>query len=1399
MADDKASIEIDTDRAQASLEDLGTAVERLISKMAKVGETSGIWDNVINKVNAFKLDPSVSAAFDNLNIKLRSLSVERIAELQAELSKLRPDQVKETADVLQKIQTLSGAINSNNISSLAGALKTAGAASFEATGGMDKLFTALKGAASGFLGVNTSVVNAAAGLGQIAGASATASAGLGQITAGMSGLGAAGAAIVGLGLAVVIYEIGRGLVSIAGPAVEASEAVIKFTSALNTVSKGNLGDVMFKSINDSALKTGISFGSVAQAAVKFGTAAQTAGLQASTITKTFENLSIGFRGAGLSSAEAGRAFTALEQMMSKGKIQAQELVIQLGNAVPGAMAIAAKAAGTTTAGLQQMAQAGQLLPTDFVVKFSEEMKKAFGNAFAEQLRTVTAQMNILGVAGEHLSQAFGGGNFIGIMRGFADALAGVNAVIQAVLPPLEGIARIIGDVFGAAFSLVGQVLKGFASALSDVVSGVRMAAVAFSEWINSNETVRSVLQGLGSVLSMVVSGFRSVAETVGYLGGIAAAAVAGWFALSAAFSAVVAIGGVIGSLFATLGGVITALGSGVATLAAGAVTLPGIIAAVGGAITGVITAITAANPLLLALGVVLGGVAAAFVLYGQEATNSTASSTGTAAAFQAVTAAAAESDDALRRLANGAGTVDGIMKQFAETSRLAKEQAQDLSREHRQLNESMNDMQRAVREANHGYDEQKNAIRANVEAVQMKIQRERESKQSLSELSHAQRDFGTATKDTTAANRQWASSIESTSNALQRQLAHLNEEMRAVEANSRAYQAHMNRQMDAMRDHQALLDKQREKLREQEEGFKRYGIILDDVTKDYVKQAEAAGIYDKEAGRLAATIKLVTMSEAELSAEYDKSIRKITDKLNAAQRLQDIAKRELAAYEEQAKAEGRANYQKEQGFIIRKQLADQMAQTTTKLETERIATEALKLVDTQHMDIKKAAAEAIKLYGDGVGDAAKVEEIAAKATEKLAERAKELSPATEKAAESTQKLGDAAKSADERQQEAADAAKKLADSLEKSVAKVDEGIGRFNALGIAVGTVATPMVTVADKMTAIVSAIGEMIAKKDDFDKFVVSVTSLGAAGERVKALGEGFDKVKESIAGLQQAADIAIPEIMKLTEASNGVATGFEKANTNIITFRDNLGTLHGPIDALIEKMNALKKAAEEALAAAQAAAAAQSQSSGGGDTTTDVAQQREGGYAGQMIDPMRVPSSVFSGAPSFAEGTANTNDLSRSVRGGGIPAILHANEAVVPLSRGRSIPVELSGGDSTTDIATAVTRGVTSSLGSLKSDVESMRDSYEVSAVSDNPAARGVGLQESAAVGYAMAATKNSPPPTTDGANPNAATPKSNQAPVTINMTINTPDADSFRKSKDQVHAEMFKKMRTAFNRNA
>ncbi|WP_444454084.1 tyrosine-type recombinase/integrase [Rhodobacter capsulatus] len=60
------------------------------------------------------------------------------------------------------------------------------------------------------------------------------------------------------------------------------------------------------------------------------------------------------------------------------------------------------------------------------------------------------------------------------------------------------------------------------------------------------------------------------------------------------------------------------------------------------------------------------------------------------------------------------------------------------------------------------------------------------------------------------------------------------------------------------------------------------------------------------------------------------------------------------------------------------------------------------------------------------------------------------------------------------------------------------------------------------------------------------------------------------------------------------------------------------------------------------------------------------EGGVSTSPVGFASAPASAFRHAPHFSQGTTNTS---------GIPAVLHPNEAVIPLSKGRKIGVELNG----------------------------------------------------------------------------------------------------------------------------
>lgn len=74
--------------------------------------------------------------------------------------------------------------------------------------------------------------------------------------------------------------------------------------------------------------------------------------------------------------------------------------------------------------------------------------------------------------------------------------------------------------------------------------------------------------------------------------------------------------------------------------------------------------------------------------------------------------------------------------------------------------------------------------------------------------------------------------------------------------------------------------------------------------------------------------------------------------------------------------------------------------------------------------------------------------------------------------------------------------------------------------------------------------------------------------------------------------------------------------------------------------------------------------------DSLASAGAFREGGYTGSPVGSASGSLYSFSNAPHFAQGTPNTGNFA-----GGMPSVLHQNEAVIPLSRGRSIPVQFSG----------------------------------------------------------------------------------------------------------------------------
>ena len=82
-------------------------------------------------------------------------------------------------------------------------------------------------------------------------------------------------------------------------------------------------------------------------------------------------------------------------MMSKGTVNAEELKGQLGDRLPGALAIMALATGNTTAKLMKLMETGQLMAADVLPKFATQLDKSIGADAVNGIDSTTASLNRL--------------------------------------------------------------------------------------------------------------------------------------------------------------------------------------------------------------------------------------------------------------------------------------------------------------------------------------------------------------------------------------------------------------------------------------------------------------------------------------------------------------------------------------------------------------------------------------------------------------------------------------------------------------------------------------------------------------------------------------------------------------------------------------------------------------------------------------------------------------------------------------------------------------------------------------------------------------------------------------------------------------------------------------------
>lgn len=165
------------------------------------------------------------------------------------------------------------------------------------------------------------------------------------------------------------------------------------------------------------------------------------------LQKIFESVTEASTALGLSSDEYNRTLLALQQMISKGKVSAEELRQQLGEALPGAFQLFAQAAGVSTAELDKMLERGEV-GIDVLGKFADVLHNKYEKGANEAAQGLQAELNRLTMSWEDFKVSFMDTDLarssIQTVRGAVESMtAGVEEYDTALKASVPALAALI--------------------------------------------------------------------------------------------------------------------------------------------------------------------------------------------------------------------------------------------------------------------------------------------------------------------------------------------------------------------------------------------------------------------------------------------------------------------------------------------------------------------------------------------------------------------------------------------------------------------------------------------------------------------------------------------------------------------------------------------------------------------------------------------------------------------------------------------------------------------------------------------------------------------------------------------------------------------------------------------
>jgi tape measure domain-containing protein len=275
-----------------------------------------------------------------------------------------------------------------------------------------------------------------------------------------------------------VGEIAKGLFSTALELDRVKKGLVVATGSTQAAAQE------FEYIRGISEALGLELASTAQQYTFLAVAAKGTSLEGQGVRDIFEGVAMASSALGLSAEQTAGALNAIQQMISKGTVSAEELRGQLGERLPGAFNLAATAMNVTTQELGNMLERGEVLASDLLPKLSVELKKlgeAAGTGAAAEVARANKEWTELQAA---LMDNGGTSIAIGALKNFTGWL----------------------DVTGRAINFLGQRWRQYQE---DLKLGDGDADVGLLRRVESEKRLKSELSGLSSFFKSRMENLRA--------------------------------------------------------------------------------------------------------------------------------------------------------------------------------------------------------------------------------------------------------------------------------------------------------------------------------------------------------------------------------------------------------------------------------------------------------------------------------------------------------------------------------------------------------------------------------------------------------------------------------------------------------------------------------------------------------------------------------------------------------------------------------------------------------------------------------------------------------------------------------------------------------------------------